>query len=111
MLHHPEPLPSARDRYMTEVKRIVSVLDSVLEGRSWLVGDKCTYADLSFVTWDILIPTMMGSDQHPERFNIDHYPNFKAWHERLLARESVKKCLETQRAMMNAEGMRPAGKR
>lgn len=33
------------------MKRVTMVLNNVLEGKEYLVGDKCTYADLSFVTW------------------------------------------------------------
>ena len=36
------------------MKRVVSVLDSHLSqsASGWLVGDKCTYVDLSFFMWD-----------------------------------------------------------
>jgi len=34
-----------------EIKRVTMVLNNALEGKEYLVGDKCTYADLSFVTW------------------------------------------------------------
>jgi glutathione S-transferase len=29
-------------------------------GSEWLVGDKCSYADLSFVPWYWLCPAIMG---------------------------------------------------
>ena len=41
---------SARDRYNAGIHRVIRVLDIHLKDRSWLVGDKCTYADLSFFT-------------------------------------------------------------
>jgi glutathione S-transferase len=50
MNFHHEKLPSARERYVKEVERVIGVLNSVLEGKNWLVGDKCTYADLVFIT-------------------------------------------------------------
>ena len=37
---HPEQLKSAQDRYLNEIKRVVSVLDRHLEGKQYLVGDK-----------------------------------------------------------------------
>ena len=103
-LYHPEDLPSAKARYINEVNRVVAVLDSHLQGRTWLVGDKCTFADLAFVMWNMTIPVMMKSTEHPERFDIDKYPNFKEWQYRMMARESVKKCLKLRQDMMDAEG-------
>ena len=54
-LFHPEPLQSAKERYNAEVNRLVVVLDTHLKDKSWLVGDKCTYADLVFVMWNLQI--------------------------------------------------------
>jgi glutathione S-transferase len=38
------------------------VLDAHLKksGGEWLVGEKCTYADLAFVPWYWLCPVIMG---------------------------------------------------
>lgn len=47
--YHPEKVPSAIERYTNETLRILGVLDSVLSKRKWLVADKLTIADLSFV--------------------------------------------------------------
>lgn len=85
-LFHPEKLESAQIRYADEVKRIVGVLDRVLQGKNWLVGDKCTYADLAFVMWNSQIDFIMqGHD-----WKMANYPNFKRWHEAMLARDSLK---------------------
>ncbi|OBZ71376.1 Glutathione S-transferase 2 [Grifola frondosa] len=46
---HPERVPSALERYKNEIIRVFGVLDGVLAQREWLVGDKCTIADLSFI--------------------------------------------------------------
>ncbi|KAI0891635.1 hypothetical protein F4806DRAFT_500815 [Annulohypoxylon nitens] len=43
---------SAKVRYGNEVKRVAGVLDGVLAKSTWLVGDKCTYADLTFTMWN-----------------------------------------------------------
>lgn len=52
---HPEKIQSAIDRYVTEIFRVLGVLDTALRRNNtgWLVGEKCTYADLSFVTWAV----------------------------------------------------------
>lgn len=47
--YHPEQIPSALERYKNEIKRVLSVLESVLSKQDWLVGGKPTIADLSFV--------------------------------------------------------------
>ncbi|KAI0702243.1 thioredoxin-like protein [Earliella scabrosa] len=54
MKYHSEQLPSAITRYQNEIQRVFSVLDTVLAKApgGYLVGGKCTVADLSFVTWN-----------------------------------------------------------
>lgn len=48
---HQEILPTAYKRYVDESKRILGVLEGRLEGRSWLVGEKMSIADVSFLAW------------------------------------------------------------
>lgn len=54
---HSEQVPSAKERYYNEVKRVTSVLDGHLKSQPkgadgpWLVGGKFSYADLAFVPW------------------------------------------------------------
>ena len=69
------------------------VLNEALQGKEYLVGNKCTYADLSFVTWDALVPWFLAGDPRLEQMKTD-YPNYTAWVERLHARPAVKKVLE-----------------
>ena len=88
---HKEKLPSAIERYANEIKRVTMVLDNALEGKEYLVGDKCTYADLSFITWAALAPFALG--EHQVNFEKE-YPNYHAWMERLMARPAVKKVLQ-----------------
>ena len=38
------------------MRRILGVLETALEGKKYLVGDKVTIADLSFVAWHSVIP-------------------------------------------------------
>ena len=96
-IFHSEKLPSAQSRYVAEVNRVVRVLDRVLADRNWLVGDKCTYADLAFVIWNSQIEFIMQEKieftMQGNGWDAGRYPNFKAWQERMCARESVKKVL------------------
>ena len=46
-------------------------------GTGWLVGDKCTYADLSFVPWDMMLTFLMGEEAVRIQ---ERYPDFTRWH-------------------------------
>jgi glutathione S-transferase len=74
-LFHSEKIPSAIDRYVKEIHRVLGVLDGVLSKQEYLVGDKLTIADLSFVTWNNGVPRLLGED-----FDFDkEYPNTARW--------------------------------
>ena len=88
MFHH-EKLPSAQERYQNEVKRVTGVLNTALEGKDWLVGDKCTYADLMFVTWQEMAPHILPSLDVAKNF-----PNVHRWLEAMKKRPATKKVLE-----------------
>ena len=67
---HPENVPSAIERYQNEIKRVFGVLDSVLSTNKYLVGDKVTIADLSFIPWnagvvDWLVPDINMEGNYP----------------------------------------------
>ncbi|KAI0685586.1 glutathione S-transferase [Cytidiella melzeri] len=85
---HSERIESATERYANEIKRVFSVLESVLSKKEWLVGGKPTVADLSFIPWnDFAVTGILGSD-----FVLaDSYPAVAAWREKLSERASVKK--------------------
>lgn len=90
--HQEKNLTSAIERYANEVKRVVGVLDAHLKkSGDWLVGDKCTYADLAFVPWDAMIPFVLGPDSESL---FESAPNFKKWHDALMARPAVKKTMD-----------------
>ena len=54
MRSHPEKLPDVIERYQKETIRVLGVLESVLSKQEWLVGGKCTIADISLITFDSL---------------------------------------------------------
>jgi glutathione S-transferase len=64
------------------------VLDSALEGRIWLVGDKCTYADLSFALWNERIDALWGCAPE-ERFR--GFENVGKCHGRMTGRAAWKR--------------------
>jgi glutathione S-transferase len=90
----PERIPFAIERYGNEIRRVTSVLDSVLKNREWLVSDKCTYADLAFMPWQRWAKRYATN---PETLD-EEYPHAAAWFKRLSERPSVKKAFSDQDA-------------
>ncbi|KAH9873373.1 hypothetical protein J1614_005771 [Plenodomus biglobosus] len=81
----PERIEYGVNRYQNETRRLYGVLDKHLasDNRSYLVGDKCTIADVSHYGW-VAAAGWAG-------INIDDYPALKAWEERMVARPGVEK--------------------
>src|SRR5581483_4138109 len=46
-----------RDRYVGEAKRLMGVLEQRLQGRSWMMGDLYTIADIAIFPW---VRTLLG---------------------------------------------------
>jgi len=76
-----EKIPYAINRYETEVKRLLSVLEARLEGREWLVGPRYSLADIKTFPW----VGMAGKIQ----VDMSPYPNIAAWIARCAAREAT----------------------
>ncbi|KAF9812762.1 hypothetical protein IEO21_06012 [Rhodonia placenta] len=104
---HPEKVPSALERYQNEALRILSMLESVLSKQEWLVRNKCTIADLSFVAyvsslavlwvqadgayirWNIAGFALMIHDY--KEFNLEKdFPAVHRWHTAMLTMEPVR---------------------
>ncbi|KAI0642634.1 glutathione S-transferase C-terminal-like protein [Trametes meyenii] len=90
---HPEPVPSALERYRNEILRVFGVLEGVLSKQEWLVGGRFTAADLSFVTWNEIAIRQGFKDV--EGVDIEkQFPALYKWHLKVLARPAVKKWAE-----------------
>ncbi|KAF9890790.1 glutathione S- transferase, nitrogen catabolite repression regulator [Aspergillus nanangensis] len=90
----PEKIPLAIERYGNEIRRVTSVLNNVLKDREWLVGDKCTYADLVFMPWQRWAGRLAAN---PGTLD-EAFPYAASWFERLSERPSVKKVFAYQDA-------------
>lgn len=88
---HPEKMPSAIDRYVNEIERVMGVLELGLEtnGTGWLVGDKCTFADLSFVTWNSVGEGLLAELGRSEGVDVK-FPRYAAWNKRMEERGEVR---------------------
>jgi GSH-dependent disulfide-bond oxidoreductase len=50
-----------RDRYVGEAKRLLGVLERHLEGRSWMMGETYTIADIMIFPWVNVLNTFYGA--------------------------------------------------
>ncbi|KAF2736016.1 glutathione S-transferase [Polyplosphaeria fusca] len=104
---HVETLPSATERYINEIMRVVGVLEIALtrNGAGWLVGEKCTYADLAFVTWaavgEGLLKEMGKYDGFEEKF-----PTYVDWMRRLGERGEVRAIKERMQKGREQHGLK-----
>ncbi|KAI1737284.1 glutathione S-transferase [Xylaria scruposa] len=101
---HPEPIPSAIERYTAEVRRILSVLEGVLAAKEsqWLVGDKMTFADLAFAPWNFRLSEVLVQ---PWDEVWEGVPRVRAWHEKMVELSSWKRCMETRARLMDEQGL------
>lgn len=94
--YHSEQLPSVKERFTNEIKRVTGVLNDYLGKQKsggdgpWLVGDKFSYADLSFINWQYGAQKALPK----EEFDPEQYPHVKDWLDRMAKRPAIKKILD-----------------
>ncbi|KAF2744827.1 glutathione S-transferase [Sporormia fimetaria CBS 119925] len=81
----PERIEYGVNRYQNETRRLYGVLDKHLSSKNipYLVGDKCTIADIAHYGW-VAAAGWAGID-------IEEFPALKAWEERMEKRAGVEK--------------------
>ena len=81
----PEKIEYGISRYQNETRRLYGVLEQQLASSTsgYLVGEKCTTADLAHFGW-ISASGWAGVE-------IDEFPHLKAWDERMAKRPGVEK--------------------
>lgn len=96
---HHEKLPSAIERYIKEMERVVSVIDLHLSKTKseYLVGNKVTYADLMFIPWAQLVGWV---DKEGKILSEGKYPHYQAWYKKITERPGVAKVLEEKAKKM-----------
>jgi GST-like protein len=75
-----------RDRYATESKRLVGVLNDRLKDRSWIMGDDYTIADIAIFPW---VRTLVGFYEAADIVGITNYPHVTRTLEAFMARPAV----------------------
>lgn len=68
---------------------MVTVLDDYLADKQYLVCDKLTVADLSFVTWDLLLDRILGDSEGIK--GVKKREHFQRWHTNVIAHPVVQK--------------------
>lgn len=81
---HPYPL----ERYTTEAKRILKVLDTRLQGRKFLVGEEYSIADIATVPWIDCVSVFYKGEALLE---LHKFENVKRWSQDILSRPKTAK--------------------
>lgn len=79
---HPYPV----ERYKTETKRLLKVLDTRLQDREFLVGDAYSIADIATMPWVNGVSAFYKAD---DALELASFKNVQAWKERILVRPAT----------------------
>ena len=80
---HPYPL----ERYATETKRLLKVLDDRLSHSAFLISDEYTIADMATVPWVHGLSVFYNAD---EKLELYKYTHVKKWVQKILDRPKTK---------------------
>ncbi|ONF97270.1 glutathione S-transferase family protein [Sphingomonas jeddahensis] len=78
-------------RYADEAKRLLGVMDTALEGKTWFLGNDYTIADISMLGW---VRNLITFYEARELVGFDDFRNVAVWLDRGLARPAVQRGLE-----------------
>ncbi|HEV7814171.1 MAG TPA: glutathione S-transferase N-terminal domain-containing protein [Janthinobacterium sp.] len=79
------------ERYRAESQRLLGVLESRLAGRSWIMGETYTIADIALIGW---VRNLVGFYDAGELVGFDRLTQVPAWLERCVARPAVQRGLD-----------------
>src|SRR6267378_8407294 len=75
-----------RERYVAESKRLLGVIDSRLDGRTWIMGDAYTIADMAILPW---VRNLIGFYEAGDLVGITDFPHVTRALDGFLARPAV----------------------
>lgn len=84
---HPYPT----ERYATESRRLLQVLEDRLSTRTWLVGDAYSIADIAIFPW---VACLGGYYKATEILGLDEYTHVNRWLECCLSRPAVQRGMQ-----------------
>ena len=80
-----------RDRYVGEARRLLGVLDQRLQGRTWIMGDEYTIADIATFPW---VRNLFGFYEAGELVGAAQFHNVNRALEAFVARPAVTRGLD-----------------
>ena len=80
-----------RDRYVSETRRLLGVLEQRLVGREWIMGDAYTIADMAVFPW---VRVLTGFYEAGELVGIGNFPNVTRVLDAFVARPAVARGLD-----------------
>jgi len=83
-----QDLSYGQQRYTTEAKRLLAVLDKQLEGKEYIVGDELTIADFAILPWVVCLDVYYEAS---ETLELSSYKNVTRWVAELTARPGFQK--------------------
>eukprot|EP01116_Phalansterium_solitarium_P016063 TRINITY_DN363_c0_g1_i2.p5 TRINITY_DN363_c0_g1~~TRINITY_DN363_c0_g1_i2.p5 ORF type:complete len:128 (+),score=31.44 TRINITY_DN363_c0_g1_i2:601-984(+) len=89
-VYAPEKLPYAIERYSKEVRRLLTVLDKQLEGKTFIVGDEYTVADIAVWPW---VDGLQRFYKAHDALKLAEFANVVAWLDRCMARPASQRGL------------------
>ena len=78
------------DRYMSEAKRLLGVLDARLSDRDFIMGGDYTIADIATAPW---VRTLTNTYDAGDDLGLNGFENVVDWRNRILSRPAVEKGL------------------
>ena len=78
------------DRYMSEAKRLLGVLDDRLSDRDFIMGGDYTIADIATAPW---VRTLTNTYGAGDDLGLNGFENVVGWRNRILSRPAVEKGL------------------
>ena len=78
------------DRYMSEAKRLLGVLDDRLSDRDFIMGGDYTIADIATAPW---VRTLTNTYNAGDDLGLNGFENVVDWRNRILSRPAVEKGL------------------
>lgn len=99
--HPNKNIPTVTEHFGKEVRRALAVIELHLSrtGQSYLVGEKCTFVDLMYIPFNVILSSVLLGERFEEEWRSE-LPLCYAWHRRLMERETVKDALRTKEKAM-----------
>jgi GST-like protein len=84
-------LSYGQERYTKEAKRLLTVLDTQLAGKAYIIGDELTIADFAIMPWVVCLDTFYNAE---ESLNLKSFTHVNRWVESLLKRPGFEKGMQ-----------------